>query len=164
MSDLPGFIAVETGDDDSLPLAIAWALPDGRIKHTLIQPDDTWLDDELSALGSYSREELDSLGVSPLDVIRELENDHFSTTMYTAGVNDDEAALSRLFDTYGMDPFIELAPADSLYNDISANEWARARGELFGELGFEPLKPEEEVQVMLMLHQRLRGDDPSSVE
>ncbi|QEA40384.1 hypothetical protein FGL86_15725 [Pistricoccus aurantiacus] len=155
MADFPGFIAVETGDDDNLPLAIAWTLADGRVKHTLIQPDDGWLDDELNALGGYSLEELESLGVSPLDVIRELENDHFSATLFTAGISDDEATLSRLFDTFGMDPFVELAPAESLYPQLSPGVWSRLRGELFGELGFEPLRPEQEVQVMLMLHQRL---------
>ncbi|MDN3520216.1 hypothetical protein [Halomonas ramblicola] len=155
MADVPGFIAVETGEDDGLPLAVAWTLPDGRVKHTLIQPDETWLDAELVSLGDYSLEELNSMGVSPLDVIRELENDHFSATLYTAGVSDDEAALSRLFDTYGLDPFVELAPAEVLYDDLPPGEWSRSRGELFGELGLEPLRPEHEVEVMLRLHQRI---------
>lgn len=155
MADFPGFIAVETGDDNTLPLAIAWALPDGRIKHTLIQPDDEWLDEELLQLGDYSLEELRTFGVSPLDVLRELEGDHYSATLYTAGVSDDESALSRLFDDFGVDPFVELAPAESLYPDLDDGAWIRARGELFGELGLEPLRPEHEVQVMLYLHQRL---------
>ncbi|MDN3557735.1 hypothetical protein [Halomonas maura] len=159
MDELPAFIAVETGDDGDLPLSIAWTLPDGRVKHTLIQPDEDWLDDELISLGTYSLEELTSLGVSPLDVIRELETDHFNATLYTAGVGDDEAALSRLFETYGLDPFVELAPAESLYGDLPPGDWSRARGELFGELGLEPLRPEEEIQVMLTLHQRLQASD-----
>ena len=159
MANMPGFIAVETGDDGGLPLAIAWTLPDGRVKHTLIQPEDDWLDAEMVSLGEDSLEELNSMGVSPLDVIRELENDHFSDTLYTAGVGDDEAALSRLFDTYGLDPFVELAPAESLYATLSPGEWARARGELFGELGLEPMRPEHEVEVMLHIHQRLGSDD-----
>ncbi|CAM3493183.1 hypothetical protein [Halomonas lysinitropha] len=154
-NEIPGFIAVETGEDGGLPLAIAWTLPDGRVKHTLIQPDDDWLDNEMVSLGEYSLEELNSMGVSPLDVIRELENDHFSETLFTAGVSDDEAAISRLFDTYGLDPFVELAPAESLYGELEPGDWARARGELFGELGLEPLRPEHEVAVMLNLHQRL---------
>ncbi|MDT8880737.1 hypothetical protein RSO68_14770 [Halomonas saccharevitans] len=157
-NETPGFIAVETGDDDGLPLAIAWTLTDGRIKHTLIQPDDDWLDSEMHSLGGYSMEELTSIGVSPLDVIRELENDHFNQTLYTAGVGDDEAAISRLFDTYGLDPFVELAPAESLYGDLEPGDWPRARGDLFGELGLEPLRPEHEVEVMLHLHQRLSPD------
>ena len=45
--DFPGFIAIETGDEEALPVAISWALPDGQIKHALIQPDDDWLDEEL---------------------------------------------------------------------------------------------------------------------
>ncbi|MFP4136810.1 MAG: hypothetical protein ACLFSR_00465 [Halomonas sp.] len=159
MADMPGFIAVETGDDGGLPLAIAWTLPDGRVKHTLIQPEDDWLEDELISLGGYSLEELNGMGVSPLDVIRELENDHFSATLYTAGVGDDEAALSRLFDTYGLDPFVELAPAESLYDALDSGDWSRARGELFGELGLEPLRPEHEVEVMLRLHRRLDGGE-----
>ncbi len=155
MADFPGFIAVETGEDGGLPLAIAWSLPDGQVKHTLIQPDDSWLNDELVALGDYSLEELEGLGVSPLDVIRELENDHFSQTLLTAGVSDDESALVRLFDVFGLDPFVELAPAESLYPDLPGGEWIRRRNELFGELGLEPLRADQEVQVMLALHQRL---------
>ena len=159
MGDMPAFIAVETGGDGDLPLAIAWSLDDGRIKHTLIQPDEDWLDAETVSLGDYSREELASIGVSPLDVIRELETDHFNATLLTAGVFDDEAAISRLFDTYGLDPFVELAPAESLYPDLDPGEWARARNELFTELGLEPMRPEQEVEVMLHLHKRLSDND-----
>ena len=67
----------------------------------------------------------------------------------------------RLFDDYGVDPFVELAPAESLYPDLATGEWARARNELFGELGLEPLRPDHEVQVMLYLHQRLIEDAAS---
>lgn len=155
MADFPGFIAVETGEDNDLPLAIAWALPDGQIKHTLIQPDDDWLDDELLQLGDYSLDDLRTFGISPLDILRELENDHYNATLYTAGVSDDEAALARLFDDFGVDPFVELAPAESLYPDMARSAWASARNELFGELGLEPLRPDHEVQIMLYLHQRL---------
>lgn len=159
MDDLPAFITIETGEDDGLPLSIAWTLADGSVKHTLIQPDSDWLDNELISLGAYSLEELTSLGVSPLDVIEELELDHFNATLYTAGVADDEAALSRLFDTYGLDPFIELASAESLYPNLPSGEWAQARREMFAELGLEPLRPEDEIQVMLALHQRIVLDD-----
>jgi hypothetical protein len=155
MSDIPGFIAIETGDDEGLPLAIAWSRPDGSIKHTLIQPDDSWINDESNVMGEYSIEELESLGVSPLDVIRELENDHFSATLYTNDSGEDERALTRLFDTYGLDPFVELAPAEVLYDHLSPSEWQLSRSEMFSELGLEPMRPEHEVEVMLNVHQRI---------
>ncbi|MFC7369985.1 hypothetical protein [Vreelandella zhaodongensis] len=159
MADYPGFIAIETGEEDGLPLAIAWSLPDGRIKQTLIQPDDSWISDDTNVMGAYSIEELESLGVSPLDVIRELENDHFSATLYTSDNGDDEAALARLFDTYGLDPFVELAPAQVLYESISASDWHRLRSETFNDLGFEPMRPEHEIEVMLTLHKQLTEKD-----
>ncbi|MCP1313555.1 MULTISPECIES: hypothetical protein [unclassified Halomonas] len=158
MADYPGFIAIETGDEDGLPLAIAWSLPDGRIKHTLIQPDDSWIDEDTNVSGAYSFEELESLGVSPLDVIRELENDHFSATLYTSDNGEDEAALARLFDTYGLDPFVELAPAQVLYASLSSGEWHRLRNDIFSDRGLEPMRAEHEIEVMLMMHQRLTQD------
>ncbi|MCL7930552.1 hypothetical protein [Halomonas llamarensis] len=159
MSEIPGFIAIETGDEEGLPVAIAWSLSDGRIKHTLIHPDDSWFDDSSSVTREYSSEELESLAVSPLDVIRELENDHFSATLYTNDSGEDELALTRIFDTYGMDPFIELAPAETLYDNVSASEWQRQRSDAFGELSLEPMRPEHEVEVMLSMHQRLSTDE-----
>ena len=99
------------------------------------------------------------MGVSPLDVIRELETDHFSATLYTSDNGEDEAALARLFDTYGLDPFIELAPAHVLYDRLSSGEWHRLRGDTFSDRGLEPMRAEHEVEVMLALHQRLSERD-----
>ena len=137
--DFPAFIAVETGEDSSLPLAIAWALPDGQMKHVLIQPDDEWLDGEILELGDYSLDDLRSFGVSPLDVLKELEQDYYQTTLYTTGVMDDEQALARLFDAYNMDPFIEFAPAEGLYSELAPGDWARERNNMLFEQGLQPL-------------------------
>lgn len=155
MTDMPGFIAIETGDEEGLPLAIAWSRTDGSVKHTLIQPDDSWIDEESGIMGEYSIEELESLGVSPLDVIRELETDHFNATLYTNGTGEDELALTRLFDTYGLDPFVELAPAEVLYDDLTPGDWQRGRGDMLNERGLEPMRPDDEIDAMLHLHQRL---------
>jgi hypothetical protein len=159
VADYPGFIAIETGEDNGLPLSIAWSLPDGRIKQTLIQPDDSWINEDSNVMGAYSIEELESLGVSPLDVIRELENDHFSATLYTSDNGDDDAALARLFDTYGLDPFVELAPAKVLYDHLGPGEWHRLRSDAFNDLGLEPMRPEHEIEVMLTLHRQLNEQD-----
>lgn len=160
MSELPGFIAIETGDEEGLPLSVAWSLADGRIKHTLIQPDDSWIAESDHVTREYSPEELESFGVSPLDVIRELETDYFNETLYTIGSGEDELALTRLFDTYGIDPFVELAPAESLYPGLDSTEWQHHRRVVFDQLGLEPMRPEDEVSAMLALHQRLADEAP----
>ena len=69
MDSIPGFIAIEVGDAD-LPVAIAWTLPDGQLKHTLVQPGPDWLENEQASLGDYSEDELEMMGVSPIDILR----------------------------------------------------------------------------------------------
>ncbi|BBG30025.1 hypothetical protein [Zymobacter palmae] len=158
MSDsFPAFLFIETGDDH-LPLAICWSLPDGQIKHTLIQPLESWGGDH-TELGDYDIDTLHASGERPLDVLRELEADHSGDTVYINGLNDDEEALERLFDEYGIAPFIALEPLSSLYPDCDQEEWSERRGELLQEQGLTPMQADHEMLVMLMLHRRLNGEE-----
>lgn len=149
--ELPGFIALESGEGQ-IPVAIAWSLPDGRIKHTLIQPDEVWLDDEAASLGDYGLDELLTLGASVRDVVRELEADHYGNRLYSSDCDEDGAALARLFEAVRGAPFVEVERADALYAD--REEWRLQRGELMGELGLEPGRAEHELQTLLTLHVR----------
>lgn len=158
MSDsFPAFLFIETGDDH-LPLAICWSLPDGQIKHTLIQPLESWGGDH-TELGDYDIDTLHASGERPLDVLRELEADHSGDTVYINGLNDDEEALERLFDEYGIAPFIALEPLSSLYPDCDQEEWSERRGELLQEQGLTPMQADHEMLVMLILHRRLNGEE-----
>ena len=160
MSDsFPAFLFVETGDDH-LPLAIGWSLPDGQIKHTLIQPLESW-DGDHTGLGDYDIDTLHASGERPLDVLRELESDHCGETVYINGLNDDEEALERLFEEYGMAPFISIEPLATLYPDQDAEEWRELRSELVQEQGLTPMQADHELLIMLMLHRRLTGEDSS---
>ncbi|WP_052365597.1 hypothetical protein [Halotalea alkalilenta] len=156
---LPSFICIETGDG-ALPVAVAWTLADGRVKHTLIQPLESWLEEEDIALGDYDEETLHTLGVRPLDVIRELEADHDGATLYVNGVGEEFEALERLFDEYSLDPMVELAPAHQLYAELDAAQWEDERRRLLDERGLTPLNAEHEVEVMLLLHQRFADQLP----
>lgn len=163
MSDaFPAFLFIETGEDH-LPLAICWSLPNGQIKHTLIQPLESW-GGEPSELGDYDIDTLHTSGERPLDVLRELEADHFGETLYINGLNDDESALERLFDEYNMSPFVTLEPLDQLYPDIDPEEWRELRSEFMQEQGLIPMQADHELLVMLMQHRRLSGDDAGSDE
>lgn len=148
---LPGFIALESGEAN-VPVAIAWSLPDGRIKHTLIQPAEEWLDDEEASLGDYGVDELLTLGVSISDVIRELEADYHGYTLYSADVDQDEMALARIFEVVNASPCVDTVSAASLYEDHE--EWRQQRSELFNEQGLEPGRAEHDIEVMLTLHMR----------
>lgn len=154
----PAFLAIETGDD-ALPVAIAWSLPDGQIKYTLIQPLESWDDGDDMALGGYDISTLHATGERPLDVIRELEEDHFEETLYIAGVGEEHEALERLFSEYGMTPFVTLEYASTLYETADAESWQESRSEVLLEQGLTPMQADDEVTAMLNVHQRLTGDD-----
>lgn len=163
MSDtFPAFLFIETGEDH-LPLAICWSLPDGQIKHTLIQPLESW-GGEPSELGDYDIETLHASGERPLDVLRELEADHCGETVYISGLNDDEDALERMFDEYSIAPFVSLEPLNVLYPDSDPEEWSELRGELLQEQGLTPMQADHELLIMLMLHRRLSGNDTANDE
>lgn len=153
---LPGFIALESGEGD-VPVAIAWTLPDGRVKQTLIQPDEAWLEDETASLGDYHADELLTMGVSVSDVIRELEADHFGSTLYSANPEQDEAALARIFRVVAGSAFVTIADAGTLYSD--PDEWHQQRSEMFNEMGLEPGRAEHDLEALLKLHVRWMDDD-----
>ncbi|MGJ8515244.1 hypothetical protein R84981_001931 [Carnimonas sp. R-84981] len=158
-SGLPGFLHIVTGDG-ALPVAIAWSLKDGRIKHTLIQPLESWLEEENIGLEGFDESNLYGMGVSPLDVIRELEMDHDSETLYVTGTSDEEGALERIYAEYGLNPVVELANAWQLYSQLDREQWEDERRELFEERGLTPMSPEHEVEAMLFLHQRFADEWP----
>ncbi len=153
---LPGFIALESGEGN-VPVAIAWSLPDGQIKHTLIQPDEAWLEDDAASLGDYHADELLTMGVSVSDVVRELEADHHGNTLYSANPDEDEAALSRIFEVLAGSTFVTIIDAGTLYSD--PDEWHQQRSEMFSEMGLEPGRAEHDLETLLKLHVRWMDDD-----
>lgn len=159
---LPGFIHIVTGDN-ALPVAVAWSLKDGRIKHTLIQPLESWLEQDDIALDGYDEANLYALGVRPLDVIQELAMDHDSDTLYISGSGAEEAALERIYDEYGMNPVVELAPAHELYSSLDMEAWEDERRYILEERGLTSLNPEHEVEAMLFLHQRFADEWPEDI-
>lgn len=161
-SKLPGFLRIITGDN-ALPVAVAWTLDDGRLKHTLIQPLESWLEDDSIALDGYDETTLHAMGVRPLDVIRELETDHDSETLFISGFGEEEEALERMYEEYGLNPVVELAPAYTLYPGMSFAEWEEERRQIMEERGLDAFNPEHEVAAMLFLHARLAEEWPEHI-
>lgn len=153
----PAFLAIETGDD-ALPVAIAWSLPDGQIKYTLIQPLESWDDGDDLALNGYDLDTLHANGERPLDVIRELEADHFEAVLYVSGVGEEHDALERLFSEYGINPFVTLEYASRLYDNVDTETWQDARNDYLIDEGLPPMQADNEVLAMLNLHQRYNNE------
>lgn len=112
---LPLFLDIEVSspEEEQYPIAIAWSLPDGQLKSVLVSPDDDWEPWD-NADADTDVQYLMDQGMSGLDVIREMNQDLSGQTVFVDGLDDDEALIDKLFETFGDDPDFEIAPLTSL--------------------------------------------------
>ena len=164
MTQYPIFIDFECSspDDDGFPIAVCWSTPDGQIKSTLIAPEDEWLD-SLSHHFDDARLNIDELmihGVSALEVIRELQGDIDTDSVYVDGAGEDEHWLDMLFDSYQMSADVAVEPAFSLYA-LDNESWLDLRNEWLSDRNMDPHHSEANVLAMLHLHQVLSDNNAS---
>lgn len=100
----PQFIAIDASsfEDWAHPVAIAWSLPDGQIKTTLIAPDDEWGDDwdiSLQDMHGITPETLHQRGETPWSVIRELEQDLENSYIFADQPDRVEELLDKLYES-----------------------------------------------------------------
>lgn len=148
----PLFIDVEasTSDEDGFPVAISWSLPDGQLKSVLIIPDDEW--DPWEHTGhDIDIQHLFDQGVSGPDIISELNEDLDGQTVYIDGIDEDEALIEKLFDTYQQSLGFELAPATELFSKLSIEELLAQRQEIIREHQLDPESIEDKVRAFIFL-------------
>ncbi len=114
------FLHIETNvfDDSGFPTAIAWSLPDTRIKSVLIIPEDDWLEHYDAQEGNRNLD-LDNLynqGASPIDIVRELEIDLDGQYVYLLNDHQQISLLEQLFDAAQADLPFEPAPAAEFFD------------------------------------------------
>jgi len=109
MHTYPIFISLDlTGNDEQgLPFAIAWSLPNGQIKSTLIIPDEEW---DLWEHGdpNVDIEQLQEMGASTIEIMQELANDIDVDSLYCFDDLLDHAALLKVFESTDSDIPYEL--------------------------------------------------------
>lgn len=108
----PQFVAIDASswEERAHPIAIAWSLADGRIKTTLIQPEDDWDDWDyaLEDIHGINQDTLYQRGETCWSVIRELENDLQSSRLQSDDIEHCELMLERIYDACQRDLSIEL--------------------------------------------------------
>jgi division protein CdvB (Snf7/Vps24/ESCRT-III family) len=110
MNQLPIFISLDVVDDDRrvIPVAIAWSLPDGQIKATLIQPDQDWEIDAIS-LGEIDLETMYDQGATPAEIVTEMNLDFDENTVFCFDEYQDIPGLDTLFDAINDEAGFEVA-------------------------------------------------------
>ncbi len=149
---LPQFLKFEFDDNGPrlFPTAVAWTLTDGRIKYVVLMPDDEWLsDDEDERV--LDDEFFLQQGVSPLDALREMNEDLAETTVYVDGLDPDEELLDYLCDTLGQQASFEVAPMISLLRHLGFDHMADRYRELMARETLDPRVAENAVYAQLLL-------------
>lgn len=148
----PQFIAIDGSsfEDHAHPVAIAWSLPDGQIKTTLIAPEDDWDDWDISLqdLHGINPDTLYQLGETVWSVVRELENDLEQPYLYADNADRVTELLEKLYDACNRDLSIEIGEYSEIIKGKALDEsaqyhqtcddrvhrllmaWARANGKL----------------------------------
>lgn len=143
----PHFVAIDASswEDEAHPIAIAWSMTDGRIKTTLIQPEDDWEDWDyaLEDIHGINQDTLYQRGETCWSVIRELENDLEQPWLYADDQERTEALLEKIYEACGRDLSIEIG---LFSDDLSDRE---ALNESRDALHSQHLPCDERVLVML---------------
>ena len=152
MSDLPCFLDLEfsSPDEGQFPIAIAWSLPDGSIKAVMVCPDDDWEPWDNTEAELDLQFYLDQ-GVSGPDIIREINEDLSGQTVFIDGLDEDEAMLELLFETYDNSPDFELASLTDLIRDIGLEELILRRQDIANHQGLDLSNAEDTVRANLFL-------------
>ncbi len=149
---VPQFLKFEFDDNGPrlFPTAVAWTLTDGRIKYVVLMPDEDWLsDDEDERV--LDDEFFLQQGVSPLDALREMNEDLAETTVYVDGLDPDEELLDCLCETLGQQPSFEVAPMVSLLRHLGFETMADRYRELMAQKTLDPQVAENAVYAQLLL-------------
>ncbi|WP_210395749.1 hypothetical protein [Motiliproteus sediminis] len=154
----PLIIAFEmSGDsDDAFPLAIAWSLPEGSIKSTLIQPEDEWLEETDDRYLDIDTDHLYQQGHSAKAVLEELQLDREQEPLYAPGYYTAERGLEKLYATVEGDNDLPLRPLQELLVDHSPDEVEALLQESRLLLDLDPYTAEGQVRLWLEVYARLQ--------
>ncbi|WP_119394284.1 hypothetical protein [Salinibius halmophilus] len=146
----PTIIAFESvNDENPIPTAIAWTLPDGQYKSVLVKPAETWREDIEEHGVAFGRavEELDDLGENIVDIARELTHDLGDETVYSDQPDEAQACLEKLFETVVQECPWEVTGMPELFGDWQREEYEDVRREEVDALALNLSTAEERLLV-----------------
>lgn len=152
----PVIIAFEMSsyDEEGFPTAVAWSLPGGEIKTTLVAPEEAWLERDHGYLEvDPDRLQLEGHGVKA--VLTELQEDLETEALYAVDPFVCQQALEALVEALGFDPDLPLRPLAELFADTTEEERELCRQECQSLLDLEPHSAVGQVRLWLELYARL---------
>ncbi len=158
--EYPRFLVLEASsyEEDAYPIAASWSIADGQLKAILIRPEDEWQTWDASNEDSHgiTRNQIEMVGESVLDIIRELSDDVDKQPVYVSEPFLYEKWLTTLFAAYGADVPFDIYPLSDLFN--MDKESLEEELEILSHNLLLDLKvSEERVRTLLELYARLNA-------
>lgn len=163
----PSIIAFESvNDENPIPTAVAWTLPDGQFKSVLVKPAETWRSEIEEHGAGFAREvtELDDRGENIVELARELGHDMSDNTVYSDQPAEAQACLERLFETVVQECPWEVAGMNELFGDWQREEYEDLRREEVDALALNLSTAEERLLVDRSMIARHLNPDPSAAD
>ncbi|WP_207062419.1 hypothetical protein [Motiliproteus sp. SC1-56] len=134
----PVIIAFElsTPDPEGFPVAVAWSLPGGEVKHTLISPEDAWLERDHGYL-EVDPQQLLMEGHSAKAVLQELREDLGEEALYAVDLHGSEQALEAVEEALDTELDLPLRPLAELFAGVPGEERELCRQESESLLGMD---------------------------
>jgi len=156
--EYPRFLVLESSsyEEDAYPIAACWSIADGQLKDVLIRPEDEWRQWDASNEDRHgiTRQQIEMVGETVLDVIRELSEDVDKQPVYVREPYMYRKWLSTLYEAYGAEVPFDVFPATDLFN-MGEAELEEELENLASNLLLDLKVPEERVRTCLELYQRL---------
>ncbi len=156
--EYPRFLVLEASsyEEDAYPIAASWSISDGQLKDVMIRPEDQWRAWDASNEDRHgiTRSQIELVGETVLDVIRELSEDVDKCPVYVSEPYLYQRWLNTLYSAYGAEIPFEIYPASDLFQ-MSQEELEEELENLSSNLLLDLKVPEERVRTHLELFQRL---------
>lgn len=156
--EYPRFLVLESSsfEEDAYPIAACWSIADGQLKDVLIRPEDEWQAWDASNEDRHgiTRSQIEMVGETVLDVIRELSDDVDKQPVYVNEPYLYEKWLTTLYGAYGAELPFDIVPATELFQ-MSEAELEEELENLSSNLLLDLKVPEERVRTCLELYARL---------
>lgn len=168
MANFPTLLSLECTGEPEHPiiLSLAWTLANGQYKAVYVKPSNAW-QEELFELGTgfdLSLQDLNELGQTDLEIVRELQQDIAGDRLYTQDAKLAQAAMERLFAAVETEFAYECTPLVTLFSPWTLAEFEDQRRDVMDELGLHLANAEDELLIHRALYaQQRQPHNPTAI-
>lgn len=159
---IPQYVAFELTDvEEGYPYAVAWSLADGQYKSVLIQPEDDWLIDYVSADTTFvfpGVQQLKDQGKTVVDIIKEWQFDFADNEIYCQDPLSSQYCLELMYQACNREFEFDVVSEYQCFANISALDFDEQRRWIMATEQLNPLYCEDAVRCFIFLAASI-GDD-----